>query len=173
MAATKRTLEEGLDNSANKKGLTGAARHRYIGGAIRNMEKRGEFTIKRKPAKPKPPKATRTARKPTSHKTTSSPRKAPVVAPKPTIAKPVRQPYTAPAITKKEPEKPREKLELEVKKNTSLSTKTKTVYSIYNKKTGARHGSFASQKRAAAMTEAQMEMNAYNHPKGVHTRNRF
>jgi len=35
------TLEEGLDRSARKKGYTGKERQRYVGGAIRNMEKRG------------------------------------------------------------------------------------------------------------------------------------
>lgn len=172
MAATKRTLEEGLDNSANKKGLTGKERHRYIGGAIRNMEKRGEFTIKRKPAKPKPPKASRTVHK---ADTRGKGKVQPSTAHKPTVAapKPTKQAYSKPTVTKKEPEKPREKLELEVKKNTSRSTATKSVYSIYNKKTGALHGSFASTKRQAVALEAQNEMYAYNHPKGIHTRNRF
>ena len=33
------TLEEGLNRSATKRGFTGADRHRYIGGALRNMGK--------------------------------------------------------------------------------------------------------------------------------------
>lgn len=167
-----KTLEEGLERSARKKGLSGKERQRYVGGAIRNMEKRGEFTIKRRHAAPK------THHKiDTRGKTSVQPSPARKPYAKPTIThKPAPAPkktYSKPTITKKAPEKPREKLELEVKKNNSLSTPTKTIYSIYNKKTGARHGSFASSKRTGAMQEAKFEMDAYNHPKGVHTRNKL
>ena len=43
------TMKEGLEREANKKGLTGKERHRYIGGALTNMEKRGKITVHRKP----------------------------------------------------------------------------------------------------------------------------
>lgn len=49
----KESLEEGLDKSANKRGFSGAKRHQYIGGALRNMQKKGQITLKKRQAKPK------------------------------------------------------------------------------------------------------------------------
>lgn len=43
------TLKQGLEREADKKGFTGKERHRYIGGALTNMEKRGKISVKRKP----------------------------------------------------------------------------------------------------------------------------
>lgn len=54
MAKAKQSLEEGLDRSATKRNFKGKKRHQYIGGAIRNMEKKGEIgKLKHKPASPK------------------------------------------------------------------------------------------------------------------------
>lgn len=167
MAKAKASLKAGLDNSADKKGFSGSARHRYIGGAIKNMEKRGEISVKKRVAKPKPVKAVKVRKSPT--RASSTPRAKPTS----TVA---HRPLPTPKPITREPERPqvpRVKLELEVKKNASMSTSVKTVYSIYNKKTGARHGTYASTKRAAVQQEANNEMYAYNHPKGIHTRNRF
>lgn len=61
MARKGESLEEGLDRSANKRGFSGSERHRYIGGAIRNMEKRGEITAKKRPVKSTSPAPARKA----------------------------------------------------------------------------------------------------------------
>lgn len=55
MAKRKETLKEGLEREANKKGLTGKERTRYIGGALTNMAKRGKIEVTRKapPRKPR------------------------------------------------------------------------------------------------------------------------
>jgi cell division septation protein DedD len=107
------TLVQGLEREAEKKGLTGAEKHRYIGGAIRNMEKRGEITIHRKPAAPKPVKASHKAHTPTPVRK-PAPAPAPAKKPysKPTVTKTVSRPapaptkkvaYTPPAVTRREP----------------------------------------------------------------------
>lgn len=49
MARRSETMKEGLNREADKKGLTGKERHRYIGGALTNMEKRGKIKVNRKP----------------------------------------------------------------------------------------------------------------------------
>ena len=49
MAKQKETLEEGLNRAANKKGLTGKARKRYIGGTLENLSKKGKITLKKAP----------------------------------------------------------------------------------------------------------------------------
>jgi hypothetical protein len=54
MAKKNESLQEGLEDSADKRKYRGKKRKQYIGGAIRNMEKKGEISkIKRKPAAPK------------------------------------------------------------------------------------------------------------------------
>lgn len=55
MPKRRETLKEGLEREANKKGLTGKERTRYIGGALTNMAKRGKIEVTRKapPRKPR------------------------------------------------------------------------------------------------------------------------
>lgn len=61
MAKAKQSLEEGLDRSAQRRGFTGKERHRYIGGAIRNMEKRHEISVKKRAVRSSSPAPARKA----------------------------------------------------------------------------------------------------------------
>jgi hypothetical protein len=118
----KETLKEGLNREADKKGLSGKERHRYIGGAITNMEKRG--AIKKVE------------------------RKAP-------------------------PRKPRERLELTVKKNSAASkARSYDVYSLY-RANGTQYGDATYRTRKGATNAKNSAEAAHNHPKGVHTQKQF
>lgn len=56
----KETLEQGLTRSANKKGLKGKARERYIiGGAIHSYQRKAGQKPTVKPVKPRAPRAPR------------------------------------------------------------------------------------------------------------------
>lgn len=154
MAKGKQSLEEGLDHSANKRGFTGAKRHQYIGGAIRNMEKRGALSVK-----PRAKKATSAP----AHKPAPKAHVAPSAKPAPKKAA-----YNAPTMVK------REFLDLEVKVNKKASEGKPTArYSIYNKKTKAQYSGAIYISRKGAVQAAKNAMDAHNHPKGVHTQNRF
>jgi hypothetical protein len=133
----KKSLEEGLNDSANKRGFSGKERHRYIGGAIRNMEKRGEITAKKGAVRSTSPAPARNA----------PPRPAP---------------------------KPRERLALVVKKNGPASAqRSYDVYSLYKEGEKTPYNSSTFRKRSAATQAAKVEMEAHNHPKGVHTQKRL
>ena len=136
------TLEEGLSRSARKKGLHGKEERRYMGGAIRNMEKKGEFKIKHKPAAPKPARsATRAVRTAAKH---TEPHKS---APAPTTAK--KKAYSAPTMTRME------HVSLVVKKRGDHHV-------IVNAKSGAVWNNSLFRKAAAAKAEAKIEQDAYN-----------
>lgn len=158
MAKKTETLEEGLNRSANKRGFTGKERHRYIGGALHNMGKaKTRSGKKEKVTTPRPaPKASTPKVTAKKVSTVAAHKPAPKPAPKPVI-----------------PEKPREKLVLEVKKNAAASAaRGVPMYSLY-KSNGFQHGSYVTKKRAAAVQEAKIEMDSYNHPKGIHTRGKL
>lgn len=156
--ATKRSLEEGLEQSATKKGYSGAKRHQYIGGALRNMQKKGEITLKPRAKKATSSRPARAAS--SSHSTT-----------KKTPAAPAKKAYVSPSLTK------REHLTLYVKENKAASAKVPNsaykLYSLYNKKTGAQYGTGTYRKKSAAEREAKIEMDAHNDIRGVHTRGRL
>lgn len=167
MARAKQSLEEGLDRSANKRGFSGKSRHRYIGGAIRNMEKRGEITVKKRAAKSRAGGAPARV-----HHKVSAP------APK-THKSPASTPArgSVPVAHRPAPAKPRTTLTLEVKVNKAASEKVPyhkyKIYSIYDKTTGKQHGNGTFRSAGKARDEAKIEMDAHNHPKGEHTRARF
>lgn len=158
--ATKRSLEEGLEHSATKKGYSGAKRHQYIGGALRNMQKKGEITLK--------PRAKRTA---SSSRARSAPSSSSTTKKTTAPAAPTKKAYVSPSLTK------REHLTLYVKVNKAASAKVPNsaynLYSIYNKKTGAQYGTGTYRKKSAAEREAKVEMDAHNDIRGVHTRGRL
>ncbi len=132
------TLEEGLERSARKKGYTGKERQRYVGGAIRNMEKRGAIgTIKPSTSRIMHHSATHTVRTAAKH---VEPRKAPA---------PARKAYSSPTITK------RAHVTLEAKKR-------QDHYVIVNAKTGETWNSSRFKKLASARNEAKIEQDAYN-----------
>lgn len=135
----RKSLKAGLNRSANKRGLTGKERHRYIGGALHNMGKGRTRSGKREAVSPH-----KTAVHPTVVKHAASPQ-------------PKKLAYSRPTVKKVE------KLELVVKKNASASaSKGFTVYSMYNAKTGAQHGTALARKRATVEGEAKREMHAHN-----------
>lgn len=161
MAKAKQSLEEGLDRSANKKGFKGKKRQQYIGGAIRNMEKRGEFTIKRKPAAPR--QRGLFDKKP---------------APKPPKPKPPRKPpKPKPEPVRRETpvRVPKDKIKLIAKKNEAASLRYGyNVYSVYYAGKGGKQFSSSTHRSPdAAKKEALLAMDAHNHPKGVHTQSSF
>ncbi len=106
----KESLEAGLNRSANKRGLTGKDRHRYIGGALHNMGKGRTRSGKREkvaaPAKKAHAPAAKVAAAP-----------AKKAAPKPMP----------------KPSPPKEKVELAVRKKGQH-------FSIYDKKSGRDFG---------------------------------
>ena len=137
------TLEEGLSRSARKKGLRGKEERRYVGGAIRNMEKKGEFTIRRKPAAPK-------AARPSTRAQHAAPaRRAAAHAAPPAAPARAKKAYERPTMTK------RERVELVVKKKGDH-------YAIYNSKSGAAWNESKFRKLAAAKAEAKIEQDAHN-----------
>lgn len=145
------TLEEGLDRSANKRGLTGKERHRYIGGALRNMAKRGAITMRKRQGKP------------VASASAHTPARASSPAPAP--ATPKKAAYSAPTITK------RERLELEVKQSkTHKGPDGSPRFEIFNKKTKQRYNSEVYRTRKAAQDEAKYAMERHNHPHGEHVR---
>ena len=129
------TLEEGLDRSARKKGYTGKERQRYVGGAIRNMEKRG--AIKPRTSSVMHHSATHTVR-------TAAKRVEPHKAPAP-----AKKAYSSPTMTR------REHVTLTVKKRGDH-------YVIVNAKTGASWNSSLFRKASTAKAEAKIEQDAYN-----------
>jgi hypothetical protein len=150
----KESLEEGLNRSATKRGMTGKERHRYIGGALHNMGK----------SKP------RSGGKGKAHRASTVTHRASTVTHTPTKPTTTRQPYTKPTIKKTEakPTPPKEKVTLVVRKNASASTKGtathpgKTRYSIYDSKTGKMWGSGTYGKSSVAGHEAKIEQDAHN-----------
>jgi hypothetical protein len=147
----KPSLKAGLDRSANKKGLTGKARHRYIGGAIHNMGLRGKITIKARP------------KKPTTYKQHSLMRGGHKPVTKTTLAhvppqRPVDKHDKRPAIQITRTHQP---LHLVVKKNGPASNqKGYPIFSVYNKTTGGLHSSGTYPKRSSADKEAKIAMDA-------------
>lgn len=148
MAKAKASLKEGLDKSANKKGFTGAARHRYIGGAIRNMEKRGTITAKKRVAA-------------SAHKPTPRPvHRAPEPPPKPRVKLVLVVKVNKEATAKV------------AAREAKFNRKGYPIYSVYDAN-GKMHGSGTYSKKKSAEQEANSAMFAHNHPKGEHTRNSF
>lgn len=150
MAKAKQSLEEGLDRSANKHGFTGKERHRYIGGAIRNLEKRGKISVKHKPKK-------------VTYKQNSLLRGgSKTVAKKPLAHVPAQKPRDkkdkTPAIQITRHHQP---LSLVAKKNGPASkSKGYAVYSVYNKSTGTLHSAGTYTKMSSANHEARIAMDA-------------
>ena len=131
------TLEEGLNRSANKRGLSGKERHRYIGGALHNMGK-----AKTRSGKKEPVHKASTSHA-TSHKTTTSHTTHKPAAP----VKPVR---------------PAEQIVLTAKKNTEASkSKPYDVYSIYKGKELWSNQHY--RKLSVAKHEAKIEQDAHNY----------
>ena len=170
MAKAKASLEEGLNNSANKRGFTGKERHRYIGGALYNMGKAKTRSGKREGPKPTAHKAEAPKPAPKPREVTRSREVKRGMKPEPGRTK-IKTPkrYRMPRSTPK----PRERLELTVKVNKKASdavpNKAYLLYGVYNVKTGAQVGG-NYRKRAAALAEAKIAMDAHNHPKGKHGR---
>ena len=175
MARKTETLEEGLERSANKRGLTGAERHRYIGGTLHNLGK----SKPRRAGDSKKPRATRARTAAPARARTAAPARARTAAPaarkpyqKPTVtraaaAAPKRAAYAAPTVRK------RERLELTVKENKAAEAgKPYKVYSIYRGKDPYKGGGLF-RTPAAARKEAKREMDAYNDIRGVHVRNKL
>lgn len=150
MAKAKQSLEEGLDHSANKRGFTGKERHRYIGGAIRNMEKRGKLAIKKKPKKVtyKQNSLLRGSHKPVAKKPIAH------VPPQ----KPVNKRDKTPPIQITRHHQP---LQLVAKKNGPASkAKGYNVYSVYDKRNGTLHSASTYTKMSSANHEAKIAMDA-------------
>jgi hypothetical protein len=170
MAKAQASLEEGLNNSANKRGLSGAERHRYIGGALHNMGKARTRSGKREPithhkaeaAKPAPKPKTVTRSREVKRGNTPEPGRK-------KIATPQRYRFKKPAP------KPRERLELSVKVNKEASEKVPnkaySIYSIYKGKERYNGATFRSM--AKAKQEAKIIMDAHNHPQGEYKRGTF
>ena len=134
------TLEEGLNRSANKRGLSGKERHRYIGGALHNMGKS-------KPRSGGKSKTTHKASTATSHTTTH---KATTTHTSHKPAAPVK------------PVRPAEQIVLVARKNAEASkNKPYDVYSIYKGKElwSSQH----YRKLSVAKHEAKIEQDAHNY----------
>ena len=138
MAKKTETLEEGLNRSASKRGLTGKERHRYIGGALHNMGKAKTRSGKREP-------------RPTHTKAPARP----AAAPTRTSGKAT---YQRPAMTR------RAHVSLAVRKNADASkARGQAVYSIYNTKTNALWNGGGSYRSASkAKNDAKIEQDAWN-----------
>lgn len=148
MTKKSETLEEGLNRSADKRGLTGKEKHRYIGGALHNMGKGRTRSGKREPVSRSHTAASRAS---TTHK--------------PVLVTPARKKaYSAPTLTK------REHLSLGVREKKN-SGKHYPVYEIFDKKTkSAYKGGGEYRKKSAATAEAKHEMDAHNDIHGRHVR---
>ena len=145
-----KSLKSGLNNSADKRGFTGKERHRYIGGAIRNMQKRGKVTIHQKPKKVtyKQNSLLRGGHKPVAKKPLAH------VPPQ----KPVNKADKTPAIQITRSHQP---LVLVAKKNGSASKSSgHDVYSVYNKSTNTLHSAGTYTKMSSAKKEATIAMDA-------------
>ena len=160
MAKPKESLEEGLDRSATKRNFRGKKRHQYIGGAIRNMEKKGEIgKLKHKPAAPK--QKGMFGVKPPPKKKEAKPRK---VKPKPEVKReetPVRVPQG--------------QIKLSVRKNDGASHRLGyNVYSVYYAgRNGKQFSSATHRSKEAAKKEAGLAEDAHNGPRGIHTQSSF
>ncbi len=132
MAKAKESLEEGLDRSASKRHLTGAARHRYIGGALHNMGKS-------KPRSGGKGKAKAASTSTASHKVTHKP-----VAP----VKPVRPAVRIVLIARKNTE--------------ASKNKPYDVYSVYKQGEKAPYKSQTFRKMSAAKAEAKILQDEHN-----------
>lgn len=150
------TLEQGLNRSAEKKGLTGAERHRYIGGALRNMGK----------AKNRPKSTVAKVYKAKS--TTSKPAKKQAYE-KPTLTKvPKKHSYEKPTMKK------HEHIKLVARKNTEVSkARGKIIYSVYKEGNKTPHTEGLFSKKGAADTEAKIEQDMHNYPFGELKRGRL
>ena len=161
MAKAQASLEEGLNDSANKRGLSGTEKHRYIGGALHNMGK-----ARTRSGKHEPVARTHTAQ------SSPEPRKA-APAPSRKQYEPSVKRGTAPApgrtaITRRpgrtgiqSKPKPRERLTLTVKENTKASAgKPYKLYSIYKGK--EQYSPDLFRKPANARAEAKIATDAYN-----------
>lgn len=163
MAKASASLEEGLNRSADHRGLSGKERHRYIGGALHNMGKARTRSGKREPA----PTRAHTAPVPAPARKEHAPSVKRGTAPAPGRTKLPRKPGQTGFRPKP---KPRERLDLTVKANTAASKgKPYTVYSIYRGKELYKGGG-QYRKASAARAEAKIEMDAHNHPHGIHSR---
>lgn len=143
MAKAQKSLEEGLNRSANKRGLTGKERHRYIGGALHNMGKAKTRDGKREPVK-------HTASAPAAHK------------PAPTPAAPTKKAYSPPKLTA------RPHIHLVGKRNVEASKKHGyNLYSIYHKD-GRLYSDSLYRTLDKAKAQANLERTAHNDPRGLH-----
>ncbi len=165
MAKAKASLEEGLNSSANKRGLTGKDRHRYIGGALHNMGKAKTRSGKREPAPTKAVQhkaaAPATHKPTTTHHTASTPGKLKSFTPsRPT---PIRDTKLAHAAA--------HPLELVARENKEAGAgKPYKVYSIYKKGGKTPHTSTLYRKTSTANAEIKILTDEY---KQGYARKRF